>query len=232
MSSTNLATQVPDNAPDNAPENAPENESRVERKRRLARERIIRSAEALMRTQPIDEVTVGQITEAADVGHGTFYLHFKSKRDVLIPITREMAREWDDIMQEGFDEGTDPAEVVGRSSRYMGRAVNADPLWRWMLKDSGVPIDDIREAVGRFALRDFTRGFRSGRFSSSNPSVMEGFLGGGFVACLLSSFESATPEVEIDHMVEFLLRTLGVSQEDAARIAHAPLPPISFLPEQ
>ena len=37
---------------------------------------------------PIDDIQIKHITEAADVGHGTFYLHFKSKYDVLVPIVQ------------------------------------------------------------------------------------------------------------------------------------------------
>ena len=75
-------------------------ESRVARKRRAARERIVHEAERLMRERPIDEVTVGDITDAADVGHGTFYLHFKSKYAVLVPITRGIAQQWDDAISK------------------------------------------------------------------------------------------------------------------------------------
>jgi AcrR family transcriptional regulator len=82
-----------------------------------------------MRARPVEEVTVGDITSAADVGHGTFYLHFKSKYEVLIPITRDMAERWDQTIQASLADSQDPAEVVGLSTRYMGRAVNADPLW-------------------------------------------------------------------------------------------------------
>ena len=206
------------------------NESRVERKQRLARMRIIEAAETLMRSQPIDEVTIAQITEAADVGHGTFYLHFSSKSEVLIPITRDMAAHWDSTLQTHFRNKAelfdDPAIVVGHSARYMGRAVIADPLWRWMLKHSGVPIDDIRDAIGRFASRDFKRGFDSGRFQIAGINVMNSFLVGGFVACLLSSFESSNPDHNIDLMAELLLRTLGVEQTQAAQIAHMPLQPL------
>lgn len=204
------------------------NESRVERKQRLARERIVRAAETLMRAHPIDEITVGQITEAADVGHGTFYLHFKSKRDVLIPITRGIAERWDAALQAHFDPTTDPAEVVGVSTRLMGRAVITDPIWCWMLKHSGVPVDDMRGAVGRFASRDFQRGFESGRFQVADLRVLNSFLVGGFVACLLSSFNASDSQREIDLMTELLLRTLGIAPAEASQIAHAPLPSLTL----
>lgn len=206
-----------------------EPESRVERKRREARERIIQSAEQLMRSRPVDEVTVGDITQAADVGHGTFYLHFSSKHEVLIPITRNMAQRWDDAIQGATAHIQDPAEVVGHSARYMGRAVIADPLWRWMLQHSGVPIHDIRNAIGRFAARDFGRGLTSGRFQLTDLATANSFLIGGFVSCLLSSFDADDPEATIDQMAELLLRSLGVEPGDAARITRQPLPPLTTL---
>ena len=70
---------------------ASKTESRVERKRQAARERIIQAAERLMRSRPVEEVTISDITSAADVGHGTFYLHFSSKYEVLVPIVQAVA---------------------------------------------------------------------------------------------------------------------------------------------
>ena len=202
-------------------------ESRVDRKRRLARERIITAAEQLMRSNPVDEITVGDITEAADVGHGTFYLHFKSKYEVLIPITREIAERWDRTIQENTQSIDDPAILVGLSTRFMGRAVVADPLWRWMLKHSGVPIDDIRNAIGRFAARDFSRGFSTGRFKVSNRRTADSFIVGGFVASLMACLDAQDFEQDIDDMTELLLRTLGIDKEEATTIAHQPLPPLA-----
>ena len=209
-----------------APAQSTSGESRVERKRRATRERIIRESERLMRSRPVEDITIGDITNAADVGHGTFYLHFKSKYEVLIPITRDMAERWDQAIQAATSDTEDPAEVVGLSTRHMGRAVIADPLWRWMLKHSGMPIDDIRNAIGRFAARDFGRGLTSGRFQITDLSITNSYLVGGFVSCLLASFDSADPDQAIDNMAELLLRTLGVEVEEASRIAHQPLSPL------
>ena len=52
--------------------------TRAERKRRETRQKLIEAAEELMSEGPIDDVQIKHITELADVGHGTFYLHFKS----------------------------------------------------------------------------------------------------------------------------------------------------------
>lgn len=204
-------------------------ESRVARKRRQARERIISAAAHLLRTRPIEDVTIGDITSAADVGHGTFYLHFKSKYEVLLPIVRAAAERWDNAIQEHLGDRDDPAEVVGLSTRYMGRRMHGDPLWRWLLKEGGLPIELINEAIGRFSARDFGRGLLSGRFQVTDLRAANNFMGGGFVAGLLVSFDAEDPGTAIDHMAELILRTIGVDVVEAARIAHQPLTPLPSL---
>ena len=201
--------------------------SRVERKRRDTRNRIIRKAETLMRSRPIDEVTIQDITDAADIGHGTFYLHFKSKYEVLIPLIEQEAIRWDKIIQQRVSDIDDPAVVLANSSRYMARVISADPLWRWFLQHSGVPVDDVRRAIGRFGVRDFRRGLRSGRFDVPDLAIALSFMLGGFVSGLLASFESADPARIIDQTVELILRAIGLEPEEAGQIASRPLPELN-----
>ena len=42
---------------------------------------------------PVDEVTIQHITDAADVGHGTFYLHFKDKHALFGELADRAATE-------------------------------------------------------------------------------------------------------------------------------------------
>ena len=197
--------------------------SRAERKRRDTRDRIVREAESLMRSQPIDDITIQDITDASDIGHGTFYLHFKSKYEVLIPIVEQQAVRWDEIIQRQVSDVTDPAIVLASSARYMARIIVADPLWRWVLQHSGVPVDDLRRAIGRFAARDFGRGLISGRFQVPELTIASSYMLGGFVNGLLASFDSADPNRTIDQMVEMFLRVVGLEPQEAERIANLPL---------
>jgi AcrR family transcriptional regulator len=58
-------------------------ESRVERRMRETRLRIQKAALELFATRGLDETTVAEITERADVGKGTFFTYFPSKVAVL-----------------------------------------------------------------------------------------------------------------------------------------------------
>lgn len=68
-------------------------ERRVERRMAATRERLVSTALALFAKQGIYDATVEDITEAADVGKGTFYQHFPSKTAIIRH-----------LLHEGFDE--------------------------------------------------------------------------------------------------------------------------------
>lgn len=203
---------------------APADESRVQRKKRQARDRIIRAAERLMRQQPVDSVTIQDITSAADIGHGTFYLHFSSKYEVLLPIIQRVAADWDRIIQQNLDATEDPAELMCSAMRYMGRIIVADPLWIWMLQHAGMPIEEMKDAVGRFAARDFGKGLMSGRFVVPDLALTSTFMLGAFSSGLLAIAGEDDIEQSVDQIAELMLRILGLGPAEARQIAGRPLP--------
>ncbi len=200
--------------------------SRSERKRLETRVRIIEAAERLMTEGSIDELKISDITAAADVGHGTFYLHFKTKNDVLVPIIQQRALHWDEVLQLHVRDMDDPAEVFSFCARHMARIMASDPLWRWFLQHSGVPVEDMRSAVGQFGSRDLGKGLMSGRFTLPEISVGMNFVMGGFVYSLLSAMEMPDPGKAMDQIIESMLRVLGVPLEEAKSIARNPLAPL------
>jgi AcrR family transcriptional regulator len=63
--------------------------TRFERRKRATRQRLEQAAADLLIERGCDGVSVQAITDRADVGRGTFYLHFKDKDDILWAILRE-----------------------------------------------------------------------------------------------------------------------------------------------
>jgi AcrR family transcriptional regulator len=68
-------------------------ESRAERRKRETRQRLLDAALEVFLRRGFDASTTAQIAEAADVGAGTFYLHFRDKRDAYESLARHAARE-------------------------------------------------------------------------------------------------------------------------------------------
>lgn len=198
--------------------------SRSERKRQETREKLIAAAIDLLRTRPLDDLTIAEITDAADVGHGTFYLHFKTKHDVMVPIFHEKARQWDAAIHDAKLGLDDPAAAVAQSTRYIARMILADDLCRRFLQDTGFPVDEVRAAIGSFVARDIQLGIEAGRFRVSDLDLSARYLIGGAVACLLNLFAVDDPGAQIDSIAELMLRALGVSAKEAAELSRRPLP--------
>ena len=203
------------------------NESRVERKRRDSRERILKAAKSLMSEREVDSVTIQDITEAADIGHGTFYLHFKSKFEVLVPILHERTNQLDERLKLALAKIDDPAEIMAHSSRHMARMISEDRLWSWSITHSGIPKEEVRDALGRYSGRDFKMGLASGRFKVPNSRVAADYTLGGFVNSILSAIDNPNGEAIIDFSTELMLRVFGIPPDEAHSLAHKALIPLN-----
>ena len=78
-----MSQYTPHSPPVPAPPSAPSRPSRRDRRRTETYERLMRAALKLFAEQGIAGTTVEEITEAADVGKGTFFNYFQTKEHVL-----------------------------------------------------------------------------------------------------------------------------------------------------
>lgn len=78
-------------APDPEPEATP---SRRDRKKERTRREIYEAAMRLFAERGFAAVTIADICEAADVGRGTFFLHFPSKAALLYEFNQRVAEEF------------------------------------------------------------------------------------------------------------------------------------------
>lgn len=201
---------------------------RVAQKQARARRSIIEAADKLTKTRSVDDVSIKDITEAADVGQGTFYIHFKSKNEVLIPIMQADAARLDEAMQHALKGTDDPAVILATSGRIMGRYVTSDERWRWVLRNSSVPVEEMQRAFGQFRDRDYQKGHVSGDFIKLDSSITASFTFGGFVNVLVANLDSQEREHAIDQAIELVLRALGVNEKRAHQLATQKLPEIQL----
>jgi AcrR family transcriptional regulator len=185
---------------------------------------LIEAAQRLMREQGVDATSVQQITEEADVGLGTFYLHFESKVEVLAAVIAEMMLAHREEVERITADLEDPAEIVGAAVRYTLHHVVRDPLWSWFLLRSGLPVERLREAFGEHASGHVLQGIAAGRFQPQDVAALSSFLTGA-VTGVISERVSGRLGPEADHVAaELFLVTLGVPRSDAAAIARRPIP--------
>jgi AcrR family transcriptional regulator len=74
--------------------------NRFERRKQRTRDRLKQAATELILEQGYDAVTIQEITDRADLGRGTFYVHFKDKEDIVWTILAESVGDLVDRIRE------------------------------------------------------------------------------------------------------------------------------------
>jgi len=195
-------------------------EGRVARRRARLRERILEVAEALITERGVEGVTIEDIAEAADIARRSFYHHFESKYDMLVPIARARTRALNRRIDRVIATIEDPAEVMATAIRLAFRGISADPLCSWFLLHSGLPHERLYEGMGESGMRDAQRAIEAGRFRVENPELIRVLVSGAFVAVLSARVDGRLDAGDLDDAVEHLLRLFGLDVDEAHEIAH------------
>src|SRR5262245_23882058 len=94
------------------PASLPPPASRRERRSAELRERLFRSALELFASKGYAETTVEDITEAADVGKGTFFNYFPSKEHILMAFGEMQLARLESVIREAEQSGRPMREVM------------------------------------------------------------------------------------------------------------------------
>jgi len=196
--------------------------TRFERRKASTKARIVEAAERLMRDRGVEAVTIQDITDAADVGHGTFYLHFKTKGEVLRPLIEHLSDQVHVRVDRAARGATDPALRMALGLRILLRSIAEDPLWSWYAR-SETSFSDLVSEMGNPPAEDMRNGLKSGRFKVADLPAMTNFINGALVGMITSLNQGARVDETADTTAELVLRVLGISAEEAEQIAREPL---------
>lgn len=220
--------------PGRAAGRSPAGDSRGARRKQATRNRLLDAAFRLMAERGSDAVSIKQITEAADVGLGSFYNHFESKGAIhAAVIEREYAAHGDrlDALVAAVD---DLAEVVAISIRHTLRRAEQERVWGRFLVREGFSPANLTSGLGARFLRDVRRGLESRRFEADDPAAAFMLCAGGVLSAVAMDLlpESAavidglepTNGSRPERVAAAVLRVLGVPPDEAQTLANRPLP--------
>jgi len=196
---------------------------RVARRRAAVRRRILEAADALVTARGVDAVTIDDVTGAADIARRSFYHHFRTKHEILIPIARARTETLTRRIDRLVARIADPAEGMATALRHAFRAIPADPLCRWFIRHSGLPPEQLYEGMAESGMRDAERAVAAGRFHVRRPEVVRTLVSGAFVAVVGARIDGRMRDDDVDEAVEYLLRLFGLARADARNLAHRPL---------
>jgi AcrR family transcriptional regulator len=198
--------------------------TRGARRRAQTRARLLDAARTLFARQGVDGTAIAEITEEADVGFGSFYNHFASKQEIVEVVLSESLEAQGKIVDALTESLEDPAEIIAVAHRYFVTESSGDHDLGWLLVRLDASHRVMTRALGERARRDLERGIVSGRFNVADPDVAFLDAAGALLLVMRAVLDGEVgPEADSSH-AEGLLRILGLSPEDAAEVAHRPLP--------
>ena len=124
------------------------------RRQAETRARILRAALDLFARQGFFSTTVEQITEAADVGKGTFFNYFPSKEHVLAGFAEVQTAKVQAALEEARGRGTSTRQIWHNLLRELAREPARSPG----LLRSLIVVNLSSEEVGRVAGQNMARG--------------------------------------------------------------------------
>ena len=155
---------------------------RVNRTRRQLRNALM----SLILERGYGAVTIEDITERADLGRTTFYLHYRDKEELLIEsleaIAEELKAQVAEIAERGQGEGKSRPRPVAVAFRHAEE--NRD-LYRIILKGEGGSraARRIRDIIDDAAVEFFTR--RMDGMTSGEPEIPLEVVAGYFASAML-----------------------------------------------
>jgi AcrR family transcriptional regulator len=191
--------------------------NRVARRKQRTRAALISAAQSFIAAGKLN-VPVLEITQAADVGMGSFYNHFDSKDELFDAALTEVLDAHGALLDELTTSLEDPAEAFARSFRLTGRLFRQRPQESKVLLASGLALLNSDRGVAPRARRDVGAGVAAGRFHVEDLT-------------LLQDDPQRDDGVAADTVTEHVLQLLGMAADEAHRICQLPLPDLGALGE-
>jgi AcrR family transcriptional regulator len=203
--------------------------SRRVRKAQETRRRLLEAAKEQMAHGGAESITIALITERADIGQGTFYNYFGSRDEIIDAVIYDVVETLGqrlDAMTEGM---SDAAEVYSYSLRHLMHTAISDPVWGWFMVRLGIAQEGLLNALGPRASRDLKKGIDSGRFTIPDLKLASAMTFGSLLAAMQSVLNGEGKEDPSARYAEYLLRMVGIPQDEAHEIANRPLPALPDL---
>ena len=206
--------------------------NRLERRKQRTRAALIKAAQSFIAAGHLN-VPVLEITQAADVGMGSFYNHFDSKEELFAAAVNQALDGYGALLDKLTESLDDPAETFAVSFRLTGRLFRRRPEQSRVMLSSGLALFSSERGLAPRALRDIAAAAEAGRFHVADPALSLVVAGGILLGLgkLLHDQPERDDAEAADQVTEDVLRLFGVPADEAHDICRRPLPDLDALTE-
>jgi AcrR family transcriptional regulator len=211
-------------------DNRDEPVNRLARRKQCTRAALIQAAQGFIASGKLN-VPVLEITQAADVGMGSFYNHFDSKEQLFEAAVADVLDSHGALLDQLTASIDDPAETFACSFRLTGRLFRRRPQESRILLVSGLNLMSSARGLGPRALRDITQAAAAGRFTVDDPKLAVAVAAGALLGLgkLLQDEPERDDAAAADRVTEDVLRLFGLPADEAHQICRQPLPDIDAV---
>ena len=158
--------------------------NRLDRRKARTRQALVDAAVGLIAEGRGERASIQEITEAADIGFGSFYNHFVSKEELFQTASEEVLERWAEMIDAACAGLDDPAEVFAISLRISGRLAWTHPEIAAFITGAGLDLLDAPRGLAPRALRDIRAGQAAGRFTIADAEIALSAVAGGLLGLL------------------------------------------------
>ncbi|BDX34970.1 putative TetR-family transcriptional regulator [Mycobacterium antarcticum] len=202
--------------------------NRLARRKQRTRAALISAAQSFIAAGKLN-VPVLEITQAADVGMGSFYNHFQSKEELYEAAVTEVLDVHGALLDDLTASLDDPAEAFACSFRLTGRMFRERPQESGVLLSTGLALLSSDRGVAPRARRDVEAGIAAGRFHVKDLDLAMAVVGGALLGLghLLHTEPDRDDADAADTVTEHVLTLLGMAPDEARRLCGLPLPDLA-----
>lgn len=212
------------------PERHGDQPNRLARRKQRTRAALIAAAQSFIAAGKLN-APVLEITQAADVGMGSFYNHFDSKEELFDAALTDALDVHADLLDAYTKSLDDPAEAFSCSFRLTGRMFRRRPQESRVLLSTGLSLLSSDRGLAPRARRDISAAVEAGRFHVTDVSLALAMVGGALLGLgqLLHDEPDRDDSQAADTVTQNVLTLLGMAADEASRLCQQPLPDLTFV---
>ena len=183
--------------------------TRHERRRLQTRAQLIQATLKLVLEKGYDAITIQDITDRADLGRGTFYIHFKDKADVVWAAVQDMMREMERQAHRTFDRRAPQVEYYALLNVFRHGRENRD-FYRVVFsrRGSAMLADRTQDLMAKILLYDLQQAPNAGKREFGIPHEMLAQMLTGMITRLLTWWLESPQKYSAEEMAAFAYEAL------------------------
>lgn len=203
--------------------------SRVGAERReKTRARLLECALLVFAEKGPEAAIIDDVIALAGMARGSFYNYFRTNEELLDAVAAEITNEWLRVLDPIVQLHEDPAIRVTCGTKLMLHVMRSYPLLGAFLSRMQISTAGHELLSIQYLRRDVLAGIERNRFAQRQPQAVIDIVVGAVFCAARSLSQAMLPNDYPEEMVMALLRSLGMTEDEAVRLVALPLPDIEL----